>query len=208
VRRLLIERDEPLPREGLRAMVPVDLRTAAERLILGNRVGSLFVSLPVIEPLAVVRHRQIVESTRRLKNAGAGEASATIVDLAALAPPLVHASLARLLYGTRLFNLAITNVRGASSPRYALGAQLEEIHPIVPLAPEHSVGVAVVSHADGVVFGINADRESMPDLDVLAAGVREGIDDLLLAVGHRGRGSGRARQRPRHDAQRRSNHPQ
>ena len=182
LRRLLVERDEPLPRAGLRAMVPVDLRTAAERLSLGNRVGSLFVELPVTEPLAVERHRLIVTRTRRLKNAGAGEASATFVDLAALAPPLVHASLARLLYGTRLFNLTITNVRGASAPRYALGGRLQEIHPIVPLAPEHTVGVAVVSHDGGVVFGINADRDSMPDLNVLAAGMREGIDDLLAAV--------------------------
>ena len=179
-----MERDERLPRSGLRAMVPVDLRTAAARMTLGNRVGSLFVELPVAEPLALERHRLIVDRTRRLKQAGAGEASATFVDLAALAPPLVHASLARLLYGTRLFNLTITNVRGASSPRYALGARLQEIHPIVPLAPEHAVGVAVVSYRDTVVFGINADRATTPDLDILAAGMREGIDDLLAARHH------------------------
>jgi diacylglycerol O-acyltransferase / wax synthase len=182
LRELLAERDEPLPRGGLRAMVPVDLRNAADRLLLGNRVGSLFVELPVAEPLATERHRLIVERTRRLKNAGAGEASATFVDLAALAPPLVHASLARLLYGTRLFNVTITNVRGASSSRYALGSRLREIHPIVPLAPEHAVGVAIVSYDGDVVFGINADRESMPDLEVLVAGMRQGLGDLLTAI--------------------------
>ncbi len=182
LRQLLLARDEPLPRAGLRAMVPVDLRTAAERLALGNRVGSLFVELPVAEPLAVERHRLIVERTRRLKNAHAGEASATIVDLSQLAPPLVHASLARMLYGTRLFNLTITNVRGPQAPRYALGSRLLEIHPIVPLAPEHAVGVAIVSHGDHVVLGINADRESMPDLDVLTTGMRQGIEDLLVGL--------------------------
>ncbi len=182
LRRLLVERDEPLPADGLRAMVPVDLRTAAERLALGNRVGSLFVALPVAEPLAIERHRLIVERTRQLKNAGAGQASATFVDIAALAPPLVHASLARLLYGTRLFNLTITNVPGARSPRYALGGRLCEIHPIVPLAAAHTIGVAFISHADGVVFGLNADRASTPDLDILAAGMGEGIDDLLAAI--------------------------
>lgn len=182
LRRLLIERDEQPPAAGLRAMVPVDLRTAAERLALGNRVGSLFVELPVAEPLTVERHRLIVERTRELKNAHAGEASATFVDLSALAPPLVHASLARMLYGTRLFNLTITNVRGPQTPRYALGGRLLEILPIVPLAPEHAVGVAIVSQDDRVVLGINADRESMPDLDVLATGMRQSLDDLLAAV--------------------------
>ncbi len=183
LRRLLIERDEELPDSGLRAMVPVSLRDASESLTLGNRVGSLFIELPMSEPLAVLRHRQIVESTRRLKSRGAGEASATLVDLAALAPPLVHASLARLLYGTRLFNLTITNVRGAPEPRYAFGARLRDVHPIVPLAAEHSVAIAIISQDGRVTFGINADRESTPDLAVLADGIREGLNDLLAAAG-------------------------
>ena len=95
---------------------------------------------------------------------------------------MVHASLARLLSGTRLFNLTITNVPGARSPRYALGGRLCEIHPFVPLAAAHTIGVAFFSHADGVVFGLNADRASTPDLDILAAGMGEGIDDLLAAI--------------------------
>ncbi|MGA9860376.1 MAG: wax ester/triacylglycerol synthase family O-acyltransferase [Solirubrobacteraceae bacterium] len=183
LRRLLQERGEELPAAGLRAMVPVNLRAAAESLSLGNRVGSLFVELPVAEPVAAVRHRQIVDATVALKNRGAGQASATLVDLAALAPPLVHASLARLLFGSRLFNLTITNVRGAQAPRYAFGARMRDIHPIVPLAAEHAVAIAVVSHDGGVTFGLNADRESTPDLAVLANGMREGFADLQAASG-------------------------
>ena len=183
LRRLLIERDESLPAAGLRAMVPVNLRAAAESLTLGNRVGSLFVELPVAEPLAEVSHRRIVERTRQLKDRGAGEASATLVDLAGLAPPLVHATLARLLYGTRLFNITITNVRGASTPRYAFGARLGDVHPIVPLAAEHRIAIAILSHNGRVTFGINADRESTPDLPTLAGGIRDGLHDLLAAAG-------------------------
>ena len=196
LRRLLIERGETLPASGLRAMVPVDLRTAADRLALGNRVGSLFVELPVGEPVAVQRHRLIVEATRRLKNANAGEASATFVDIAAVAPPLVHVSLARLLFGSRLFNITLTNVRAAQQPRFALGSRLLEIHPIVPLAEEHTLGIAIVSNDGHVMFGINADRESTPDLDVLVAGMHEGIADLLAAAGQ-GRDGRRSRPRER-----------
>jgi diacylglycerol O-acyltransferase / wax synthase len=168
LRSLLLERDEDPPAAGLRAMVPANLSEASQTLALDNRVSSLFVGLPVDEPLALVRHRRIVASTLALKSSGAGDAAKTIVDLAALAAPLVHAALARLLYGTRLFNLTVTNVPGAQAPRYAFGAPLREVYPIVPLAAGHAVGIATFSHDGLLTFGISADCESMPDLGVLA----------------------------------------
>ena len=102
-----------------------------------------------------------------------------MIDLAGLAPPLVHATLARSLYATRLFNLTITNVPGPQIPLYAFGAQLREVHPVVPLAAEHSVGIAIFSYNGLVTFGVIADSESMPDIDVLAHGIEQGIDELV-----------------------------
>ena len=104
------------------------------------------------------------------------------MDLAGLAPPLVHASLARVLYRSQLFNLTIASVRGAQRPRYAFGALLREVHPITPLAAEHAVGITVFSQDGLTIFGISADSESMPDLPVLALGIEEGIEDLMRSV--------------------------
>ena len=50
LRSLLLARDEEPPKAGLRAMVPVNIRSAGDGLQLGNRVASLFVNLPVAEP--------------------------------------------------------------------------------------------------------------------------------------------------------------
>ena len=50
MRRLFIDRGEILPERGIRAMVPVDIRSAAKRLELGNEVTSLFVELPLESP--------------------------------------------------------------------------------------------------------------------------------------------------------------
>jgi WS/DGAT/MGAT family acyltransferase len=47
LRELLLERGEVPPAAGMRAMVPVNVRAAAEHLELGNRITSLFVHLPV-----------------------------------------------------------------------------------------------------------------------------------------------------------------
>ncbi|HXW59104.1 MAG TPA: wax ester/triacylglycerol synthase family O-acyltransferase [Solirubrobacteraceae bacterium] len=183
LRKLLIARNEQLPSAGLRAMVPVNIRTASEHLALGNRISSLFVELPVAEPLAHARARQIVERMTALKSSRAALGAATAVDVSSLAPPILHPLLARTLYGTRLFNLTITNVPGPSEALYACGAPLREVHPLVPLAAEHAVGVAVMSCNGSVVLGLSADCDSMPDFDVFVDGVRGGLDELrgLLA---------------------------
>ncbi len=178
LRRLLISRKEPLPPDGLRAMVPMNVRAGSEQLALGNRVSSLFVELPVAEPDALARLRKIVELTSRLKSSNAALGTSTMIDLAALAPPLLHTLIARSLYATRLFNLTITNVPGPRIPLYAFGAPLREIHPIVPLAAEHAVGIAIFSYDGGMVLGLGADCDSTPDLHVLAEGVEEGFTEL------------------------------
>jgi WS/DGAT/MGAT family acyltransferase len=182
LRRLMLARHEQLPARGLRAMVPMNVREASERLALGNRVSSLFVELPVAEPGVHARFQQIAGSTGRLKSSGAAVGATTMIDLAALAPPVLHALLARSLYATRLFNVTITNVPGPQAPLYALGARLREIHPVVPLAAEHAVGVAIFSYAGLVTFGVIADSESTPDIAVLAYGIEQGIEELLALV--------------------------
>ena len=105
-----------------------------------------------------------------------------MIDLAALAPPIVHATLARSLYATRLFNVTITNVPGPQIPLYAFGAPLREVHPVVPLAAAHSVGIAIFSYNGLVTFGVIADSESTPDIEVLTHGIEEGINELLALV--------------------------
>ncbi len=178
LRTMLLERGEDLPRRGVRAMVPVNLRRASEHSTLGNRVSSLFVELPVAEPLAIVRFQRIVEATKRLKSSPAAAGADAFIGLSELAPPVLHATLARSSYATRLFNLTITNVPGPQQPLFAFGARLREVQPFVPLAAAHAVGIAAFSYDGDVTFGISADRESTPDLGTLALGIGDGIEEL------------------------------
>ena len=178
LRRLLLSRSESPPAAGLRAMVPTNVRADSERLALGNRVSSLFVELPVAEPDALARLRAVAAATRRLKDSGAASGATAMIDLAALAPPVLHALIGRSLYATRLFNVTITNVPGPQIELYALGAALREIHPYVPLAAGHTLGVAIVSYDGDVVLGLCADRDSTSDLDVLVEGIEDGLSEL------------------------------
>ncbi len=183
IRRLLESRgEEPDPR-GLRAMVPVSVREASEALALGNRVSSLFVELPAAEPDPQERHRQTREAAEALKGGGQAAGTEALMDIAGLAPPVLHAAVARLSYTPRLFNITITNVPGPQTTLYALGARLRHIFPLVPIFAYHAVGIAVASYDGEVVFGLNADRDTVPDLDVLAEGIADSLAELRELAG-------------------------
>jgi diacylglycerol O-acyltransferase / wax synthase len=178
LRELLLERGEDPPRQGLRAMVPVNIRREGDHGELGNKVSSLFVELPVAEADPLRRYELVRAATEKRKAGGQALAASAVTGLTELAPPVLHASLARAMSAKRLFNVTITNIPGSPRRAYAFGAPMVDVVPIVPLAAEHALGIAVVSYAGGVTFGLYADRATMPDLDVL----RDGILTSLLEL--------------------------
>jgi len=145
LRALLLARGEDPPRQGLRAQVPVNIRRQGDHGELGNRVSSLFIELPVAEPDPVRRYELVRAAAEKRKASGQALGVSAVLGLTELAPPVLHASLARLLYAKRLFNITITNVPGTPRRLFAFGAPLLDVVPIVPLAAEHALGISAVS---------------------------------------------------------------
>jgi diacylglycerol O-acyltransferase / wax synthase len=190
LRELLLARGDSLPEQGLRAMVPVNLRQASDQLGAGNRISSLFVHLPVAEADPLRRYFRQLEEAESLKAGSQAEGSRGLIDLTSAAPPLAHAFLARSLYATRLFNLTITNVPGPQQPLYAFGSRMREVWPLVPLASEHAIALAVVSYDGRMFFCFNADRAAVPELEVVEEGLREEIAELTDLAHRRVGGNG------------------
>ncbi|MEO8966801.1 MAG: wax ester/triacylglycerol synthase family O-acyltransferase [Solirubrobacteraceae bacterium] len=178
LRELLLARGEVPPHQGLREMVPVNIRRDQEDRELGNKVSSLFVELPVAEADPLHRYELLVAATKKRKAGGQARAASLLTGLTELAPPILHASLARSLFAKRLFNVTITNVPGSSLRVEGFGAELVDVVPIVPLASEHTLGIAVVSYGGGLTFGLYADRATTPDLDVLRRGLIDSLREL------------------------------
>ncbi len=179
LRHLLLSRGDALPDGDLRAQVPVNIRSQDQEHALGNELTSLFVELPVSEADPVARYRRVVERAAQLKAGSQRAGGKTIVDLADLGPPLAGALLARSMFGgTRMFNLTITNVPGSQQQLYAFGAPLVEVLPLVPLFAGHTIGIAVLTYAGQMVFGLNADRMAAPDIGVLAEGIERSFSEL------------------------------
>jgi diacylglycerol O-acyltransferase len=77
-----------------------------------------------------------------------------------------------------VYETVATNVPGPQTPLFALGRQLLEMLPWIPLASPVRINVPISSYNGGLVFGIVGDYDSSPDIEVLAGGIRDGLDEL------------------------------
>jgi len=90
----------------------------------------------------------------------------------------LHIYLAQTLFDVRLFKLTVTNVPGHKSTLYSFGVPMLELLPLVPLFARHSVEIAIFSDGGGIVIGLNADRDTVPDLGVLTGGIERSFAEL------------------------------
>ena len=73
----------------------------------------------------------------------------------------------------------MTNVPGPQFPLYVLGRRLDEMFPIPFLAGERALAIAIMSYDGKVGFGLLADYDALPDLDVVAEGIEASLARLL-----------------------------
>jgi diacylglycerol O-acyltransferase len=57
-------------------------------------------------------------------------------------------------------------------------------YPYVPIGNRLRISVAIFSYLDSFSFGITADYNSVPDLDVLIGGIGRGLAELGGEHGH------------------------
>jgi diacylglycerol O-acyltransferase len=165
----------------IRAVVPVSvIDDELEATALGSQIAAHVVDLPVGEGSPVVRLHQVSYSFLAHKEAGRGVAANRLAGIAGFAPTTFHAIGARVaVQHQRSFQLSVTNVPGPQSPLYAAGARMVATYPVHPLLPGHALAVGVTSYDGSVYYGITADRDLLPDADLLGTCVTEALDELL-----------------------------
>ena len=167
----------------LKAMVPVSVRTDVQRGALGNRVAAMMAPLPVWcqEPMA--RLDIVSEQLKGLKSGGQAVGAQVLTDLSGFAPPTIMDQASRLMARQRFFNLVVTNVPGPQFPLYLLGRRMLDPFPMVPLAKNQALGVALLSYDGHINFGLVGDYDLMWDLDDFAADLEESLAELADAAG-------------------------
>jgi WS/DGAT/MGAT family acyltransferase len=170
--------------EGLemRALVPVSVRTNDQRNTLGNKLTVMRGPLPVYIDDPVARLRSVRVAMDGLKESKQAVGAATLTAVNNLAPPTVLAQASRLNFSTRLFNLIVTNIPGPQVPLYLLGRQLQDLFPVAFLPDNHALAIAIMSYNGGLDFGLLADYDALPDIDVVADGLADALAELLASA--------------------------
>ena len=193
LRRWMMTRGEPLTAgTAVRALVPVSVRTRRDRAVdsrngtaaVGNSISGYFVELPVGEDDPLRRLAAVSAAMDEHKASGRAVGASTLIRLAGLAPPTLHSLGVRLAsqFSSHAYNVLVTNVPGPPRPLYAMGARMLDMYPVVPLAGGQAVSIGITSYDGGMHYGLNADRDALPDVDVLAEAMPEALAELKAAA--------------------------
>jgi diacylglycerol O-acyltransferase / wax synthase len=178
IRAYLIRRgEEPV---ALKVMVPVSVRSADD--VLGNHISFVFAELPCQEPDPLGRLYQVHAAMSRCKRDGEPQGADLVLKAAARTPVTVQQTLSRVFASPRAFNLVVSNIPGPTVPMYMLGCPLQAAYPMVPLSDHHAVSVGVTTIHDQACFGVYADRQALPDVNMLADDIDEAITELLAGT--------------------------
>jgi WS/DGAT/MGAT family acyltransferase len=203
LRAWLLSRREPLVQSStVRALVPIGVNgpdAPSPGWTRASRVTGVLVDLPVGEPDPLRRLALIQQTMQTQAVSGHPVGADVLAGLSGFAPPTLHSLGVRAAQGLarRQYSVVVTNVPGPQLPRYAAGARMTEMFPILPLNSGQALAIAATSYDGGVYFGVNADRDAVPDVDLVASSLGTAIDQLVAASTPVDIGSGAPRRRAR-----------
>jgi hypothetical protein len=143
-------------------------------------VSAVLVNLPAGEPDPLRRLTVIRQQMDRLKHRHQEVSAEILTTMLGLSAPMWLALGTKAAYRTRqpLIQTVTTNVPGPRIPLYVLGRRMTALHPYVPIGNSVRISIAILSYLDTVSFGVTADHDSVPDVDVLVQGIQRALAEL------------------------------
>jgi len=179
VRRFLERRGVSPSGVTFRVMAPVSIAGRSGRPdALGNHVGAWMVPLPIAEGDARARLAFIQRTTRRFKEDRSALGVRLFAELTGWTPAALLSLGARISWRNLPFNMVVTNVPGPQQPLHLLSARMLDYYGLVPLTDYLGLGVVVFSYAGTLYWGLNADWDVVPDVDLFARDVEGSFAEL------------------------------
>ena len=182
-RAMLLHRGEQPKRTSLRTLVPVSVRSNDAANKTDNRVSAMFPFLPVEKADPVEQLLTVHERLTQAKASGQRQAGSILFWAANALPFPLTAWTFRAL--TRLPQRGVvtvaTNVPGPRHHTRIMGREVIRLMPVPPIALQLRTGIAILSYADHLAFGIIADYDGAPDVDELAQGIERAVTRLVGA---------------------------
>jgi diacylglycerol O-acyltransferase / wax synthase len=195
LRALLIHRGECVCDVTLRIFVPVSLRGRVHGTAVGNRISQMVVPLPLGTTDPLERLRAIAAETTVRK--GRTRNPPTLLFRFGIVRRLVL----KAIIGQRV-NVTSASLIGPRRPLFLAGARVLDLFPMLNLIGNQTIGVGAISYAGSLEICITADGDAVPDVGVVAAGIRDELEALRATTSRSPAFAGRAGVCPSHRAPR------
>ncbi len=157
----------------LRLMTPVNVRDESQQGQLGNRVSMMLPELPVGIDDPLQRLTAVRKEMDKMKSREQGRAFDQFIRLTDNAPAAFHALAGVGGIPRGMVNLVCTNVPGPLIPLYGSGHRMLAMYPLLPLAGDMGIGIAITSYDKSLYFGVMSDPTIVPDVER----IRDFIDE-------------------------------
>jgi len=182
-RELLLARGEATVERSVTAMVPVSLRLPTERGVMGNRVANVHAQLPIDESDPRQLLQMMSSQLNELKDSHEVDATGLLMHTGEYLPRYLTDRIAKAVFHRqRIVETVVTNVPGPRSSLFLGPHRMIAAYPVAPIGGLVRTTVAIWSYADRLAVGISADRNSVPDVDLLSEGIQRGFGNLLALV--------------------------
>lgn len=171
--------------DALRVIVPVNVRSEAEKGQYGNRISVLTVDVRLNKPSnPLERLEQVTEYTAVMKQSSLTIGLDLVLTLPSLAlgpfQPLVWA-IAPVAFSV-LAHTWCTNVAGPQFPVYLAGHKMLHSYGYFPLNPTMGLATVIMSYNQKITMNLIADQGIIPDVLELAGYLREAFKELKRAA--------------------------
>jgi len=181
LRSFLLARKLSVDELDFRIMVPVNVRNESQDGSVGNRVSNMTVPIPLFETDPRRRLKRIIATTSRIKASRQSQVGELVTQLADSAGIFLPRPLARRASRQMAANLVVTNVPGPMFPMYLLESSMLDSFPMVPLAANQALGIALYTYNGYLHWGFNADWDVVPDLHDLVTAIDSEFAQLVEA---------------------------
>lgn len=167
--------------EGLRVVVPVNVRGHHDDIILHNEIGMLSLELPVHLKTFKQRLLYIKAKTALLKNSIEPMLVNKVMEVVADYLPKPAKQKFAEIMGSKIAGV-ITNVPGPRHPVYLAGSKVEDLVCWIPHTAPLGIGISLLSYNSNVSVGVVIDQNRVKDPDAITIGFKREFLQLTKQI--------------------------
>lgn len=167
--------------EGLRVVVPVNVRGHHDDIILHNEIGMLSLELPVHLKTFKQRLPYIKAKTALLKNSIEPMLVNKVMEVVADYLPKPAKQKFAEIMGSKIAGV-ITNVPGPRHPVYLAGSKVSDLVCWIPHTAPLGIGISLLSYNSNVSVGVVIDQNRVKDPDAITIGFKREFLQLTKQI--------------------------